>query len=253
MLRTLSGATIRRVIDRSNASVPEHAHDRPLLSLFVVGRYLNETELGTTYIQGPSAIFYRAGSAHRNEAGPAGFEQVEIEFDPDWLGCTYIPAAPVSRWIGGCVAAESRSLAQACFLESDVDRLRNCLRQFIRRAGGQPVSAAPVWLNTVTRHLHEDPSWEVCALAREVRLHPSWLGVAYRQYVGEGLRESAARLRVERATHLLRETDRTPADIAQEAGFCDQSHMHRVFRRVLGRLPSDVRSDRANFRQVRVA
>jgi AraC-like DNA-binding protein len=47
----------------------------------------------------------------------------------------------------------------------------------------------------------------------------------------------------------LRETDKTGADVAQEAGFCDQSHMNRTFRRLLGRLPSAVRNDRANFRQ----
>lgn len=35
MLHEFSGASIRRVVDRSGARVPEHAHDWPLLSLFV--------------------------------------------------------------------------------------------------------------------------------------------------------------------------------------------------------------------------
>ena len=36
---------------------------------------------------------------------------------------------------------------------------------------------------------------------------------------------------------------------AADAGFCDQSHMHRVFRRVLARTPADVRADRAIMRR----
>ena len=86
-------------------------------------------------------------------------------------------------------------------------------------------------------------------MAREAGRHPSWLGSAYRRATGEGLSDTAARLRIECAARLLRETDQACAAVAQEAGFCDQSHMIRTFRRVLGRLPSAVRDDRVGFRQ----
>ena len=82
VLPSFSGACVRRVIDRSLARVPEHAHDWPVLSLFVIGSYLNETEVGTRFICGPSAVFYRAGARHRNATAAVGFEQIEIEFDP---------------------------------------------------------------------------------------------------------------------------------------------------------------------------
>ena len=67
---------------------------------------------------------------------------------------------------------------------------------------------------------------------------------------GEGLQETAARFRVKRATRLLRETGQAYASIAFEAGFCDQSHMNRTFRRVLGRSPAAVREEQSGFRQV---
>ena len=85
MLRELSGASVRRVIDRKEAQLPEHAHDWPVLSLFVLGSYANHTEFGETRIAGPSAILYRAGASHRNVVGSVGFEQIAIEFDPAWL------------------------------------------------------------------------------------------------------------------------------------------------------------------------
>lgn len=134
MLQSFSGATVKRVVDRSRSCVPEHAHDWPVLSVFVIGSFLNETEIGPRLIGAPSAIFYRAGAAHRNTVGPEGFEQIEIEFDPAWLGEASLP--------GTCIS------------------------------------------------------------------------------------------------------------IALESGFCDQSHMNRTFRRVLGRSPLEVREDRHAFRQI---
>src|SRR4029077_15036536 len=113
VLRTFSGASVRRVVDRSHACVPEHAHEWPVLSLFVIGAYLNETELGKTFVCGPSAILYRPGAAHHNEIAAVGFEQIEIEFDPDWLGRRFLPQVPVRQWIGGRAGREARYLARA--------------------------------------------------------------------------------------------------------------------------------------------
>src|SRR5580704_14669485 len=160
MLRRFSGATVRRVIDRSDARVPEHAHDWPVLSIFVLGRYLNETELGETLIAGPSAIFYQAGAAHRNAIGSVGFEQIEIEFDANWLGRALMPAAPVSRWLGGYVGAEVRRLARSVLLETDEERLRAALRGFVRRTSAQTVREAPGWVHVIHRRLCNDTTLE---------------------------------------------------------------------------------------------
>jgi AraC family transcriptional regulator len=249
MLRRFSGATVRRVIDRSDARVPEHAHDWPVLSIFILGCYLNETELGETLIAGPSVILYQAGAAHRNIIGAVGFEQIEIEFDAAWLGRALMPATPVSRWLGGYVSAEARGLARLCVGEADEEGFRAALRRFVQSANSQAAREAPSWVHVIHRHLRDDPTMAVTDLARELGRHPSWLGTAYRNATGEGLTETAARFRVERAARSLRETNHTCAYIAHEAGFCDQSHMNRTFRRLLGRRPSEVRHDRTAFRQ----
>jgi AraC family transcriptional regulator len=250
MLRKLTGACVRRVIDPSHAHIPEHAHDWPVLSIFVLGRYSNQTELGETVISGPSAVLYRAGATHRNIAGPTGFEQIEIEFDPAWLGPSLIPDAPVSRWLCGRTAAEARMLARLCGQVVEEECLRAALQRFLQRAGSQTARETQGWVDKVSRRLGENTSLRVGDLAEEMRRHPSWLGTAYRHATGEGLLETAARLRLERATRLLRETDQSAACIALEAGFCDQSHMNRTFRRMLGRLPSEIRADRSDFRRI---
>jgi AraC-like DNA-binding protein len=250
VLRSFSGASVRRVIDRSHACVPEHAHDWPVLSLFVIGSYWNETEIGQKFIAGPSAVFYRAGAAHRNTIAAMGFEQIEIEFDPAWLGRSLLPSVPVAVWIGGRLGRQARSLAQACGTEASESRLRTALQHFLEDAS-HPLQRQPAqWIGTITRRVTEDTTLRISDLAREASRHPSWVGSAYRHATGEGLQETTARLRVERAARLLRETAEPYATIAIEAGFCDQSHMNRTFRRVLGRSPAAVREERRQFRQI---
>jgi AraC family transcriptional regulator len=249
MLQEFSGATVRRTLDRSGAVVPEHAHDWPLLSLFVIGAYSNQTELGERFIAGPSAVFYAAGAAHRNTAGADGFEQIEIEFDPAWLRSVCLPDAPVLRWVGGRGGAEAQALAALCNRDASEQQVLAALRRFLETAPSASDARRPDWLDDVTLHLRAEPARKVSELAREAGLHPSWLGTAYRQAAGEGLMDAAARFRVERATRLLRETDLSFSSIAADAGFCDQSHMTRSFHRVLGRLPSAVRKDKRYFRQ----
>lgn len=249
MLHEFSGALVRRVIDRSGARVPEHAHDWPLLSLFVMGSYSNRTEMGEQFIAGPSAILYATGAAHCNTAGPGGFEQIEIEFDPAWLRSACLPAGPVVRWVGGRGGAEARAIALLCSHEVSEKRFRAALRRFLQAACRESPVGHAGWPDHVTRLLKDHPGRKVSGLAATVGLHPSWLGTAYRRTTGEGLTDAAARFRVERAAKLLRETDLPSAEIAIEAGFCDQSHMIRTFHRMLGRLPSAVREDKRYFRQ----
>jgi AraC family transcriptional regulator len=250
MFRRFSGAVIRRVIDRSHSCVPEHAHDWPVLSLFVIGSYVNETELGRRYICGPSAVLYRAGAGHRNTTAAVGFEQIEIEFDPSWLGRPLIGERPVRLWAGGRIGREARRLGRACQEEPSEDSLRAAILKFLEGAGRERQREVAGWIGAMSRRVRQDPSLTIGEMAHEVRRHPSWAGLAYRDASGEGLAETAARLRVEGATRLLRETDEPLSSIALAAGFCDQSHMNRSFRRVLGRAPTAVRAERPYFRQL---
>lgn len=243
ILHESSGVIVRRVVDRSDARVPEHAHDWPVLSIFVLGGYLNQTELGQRSIDGPSAILYRAGSAHGNTASSLGFEQIEIEFDPEWLGCTPVPSAPVSHWTGGHAGFMARSLAQYCSGAISAAGIRAAMSRFMCSVRDTQERTRAPWIDVVSQQLREDTSLKVHELATKVGRHPSWLGSAYRQAMGEGLLEAVARFRIECASRLLRETDQSYACVALEAGFCDQSHMNRSFRRILGRLPTAVRQD----------
>lgn len=242
------GASIRTVIDRSKTAVPSHAHDWPVLSLFVLGDYRNDTEMGTTTICGPSAILYRAGAFHSNQIGKTGFEQIEIEFDPSWLGRHFLPDAAVSQWVNGRGASALGLLVAAVRQRPGEALLREYLQRFLAETASAPVRARPRWANSVEAMLRTDPARSIKSMAGEVGIHPAWLGRTYTRTTGESLSAAAARFRVERAAHLLRESDQSAAEISVDAGFCDQSHMIRTFQSILRRTPETVRRERHLFR-----
>jgi AraC family transcriptional regulator len=215
-----------------------------------MGSYLNESETGSARVAGPSLVFYRAGAPHRNVACEAGFEQVELEFDPRWLGESCLPELPVIRWSGAGARPCAVSLARVCRVAGSETELRNALRSVLQKLNSAGPERPAGWTETVRQRLFADTTLRVSELARALGRHPSWLGHAYRRSTGEGLLETAARLKVERASCGLRETEQPYATVAQEAGFCDQSHMNRTFRRVLDRTPSEVREDRRYFRSL---
>lgn len=249
LVHEFAGALVHRIIDRGNARIPEHAHDWPVLSLFVLGGYSNRTEIGDRYMCGPSAVLYGAAARHANAVSADGFEQIEIQFDPAWLRFPALPRMPVSHLTGGAVGLATRELARVCGEAMEEARVAAALRRYLTLALGRPAGNHPAWVEYVSGRLRQDTTLRVDDLARELDLHPSWVGSAYRQALGESILETTTRLRVERAARLLRETDLSCCRIANDAGFCDQSHMNRSFRRVLARTPSTVRTERSEFRE----
>jgi AraC family transcriptional regulator len=158
MLLSFDGACVRRVVDRSGARVPEHAHDWPVLSIFVIGEYLNRTEIGETFIDGPSAILYRAGAAHRNTVGATGFEQLEIEFDPAWLGYRWPTDVPVIRWMGGRAGGGARQLARLCGRKTNEIEFRAALRHYIETALGDAPRKPANWIGEAVQRLKKNPA-----------------------------------------------------------------------------------------------
>lgn len=244
-LRHFAGARALRLSDRGGASIPEHAHDWPVLSLFVAGSYRNSSDIGETAVSQPSAMFYRAGERHSNVIGRLGLEQIDLEFDPFWLGLTLKPSwSPVVNWKGGLAGLQACKLAKLwsnpAAREAD---LAAATREFlIRGFDGRPVRE-PAWLPDALRLIEESAALTANQLACELCLNPGWLAEAYRAAMGEGIGETVRRRRVETAVHMLVSSSESQAQIAAAVGFCDQSHMIRAFHAVLGRTPGEVRRE----------
>lgn len=244
-LRTFSGAHAVRIIERPDSSIAEHAHDWPVMSLYVMGSCTRQFDSTATPMTGPCAVLHPPGQYHSSDVGAVGLEQIDIEFDPAWLRLSDAGSLQrVRHWRGGAIGPATRRLSQLWTGGAATDsRLSSATEAFISVALRSDEAREPRWLKTVHARLdHEEPP-STDDLAREVDLHPAWLAQAYRAATGEGLQQRVMRRRVERAALLLRHSAEPAAQIAAEAGFCDQSHMIRGFRQLLGRTPSQVRAE----------
>ena len=81
----------------------------------------------------------------------------------------------------------------------------------------------------------------VSALSSVVGLSRSYFSHAFRRSVGWTPHAHVVRLRLERAMMLMADTEAALTEVALAAGFADQSHFSRSFRRLTGVTPADWR------------
>lgn len=248
-----SGAHVSRIMHPPHQRIAAHEHDWPVLTLYRLGSYREQTDDGRAIaFDGPSVVFQPAGAAHADEIGERGLETLAMTFDPAWLSdeARALLSARTQWRPGGATAIAARALADV-WLDADVSeaRLSAATSAFLARmfAERDEVRVSPTWIDAISIGANTEE------LARSLGLNAAWLARAYRAWRGEGLAETARRIRVERAALLLRGGRDALADVAVASGFCDQSHMNRAFRNVLGRTPLEVRREAALLKPLAAA
>ena len=108
-------------------------------------------------------------------------------------------------------------------------------------------SATPRWLERAAELLHASAgeSVDMAAIAHEVGVHPVHLARSFRERFGSTMGEYLRRLRVERARAQLLSTNAPLTQIALDAGFADQAHFTRVFKKLVGVTPGAYRASAA--------
>lgn len=101
---------------------------------------------------------------------------------------------------------------------------------------------APTWLRQVRAQVERrfQERLLLSELALAVEVHPGHLARAFRRHYGTTVGELVRELRVAYAQRRLK-TGAPLSEIAQDAGFADQSHFTRTFRRATGQTPVQYR------------
>ncbi|HEY1952880.1 MAG TPA: AraC family transcriptional regulator [Gemmatimonadaceae bacterium] len=105
----------------------------------------------------------------------------------------------------------------------------------VRHRGGLSGAARRRALELMHENLNSNMS--VQFLAAQVGLSAAHFARAFRESFGLPPHRYVLRLRLERSRHMLDEENRSLADVAQRAGFADQSHFTRFFKREFGVTP----------------
>ena len=235
----------------SRATLPTHAHELSHFCFVLSGSY-RETIAGKLFERGPAAlVYYPPDVSHGEEHATHGRHfLVEIDFkglekvrdygaslcEPVLLGGTS------SLWLAARMYREFRERDgfSALVLESiSTELLIAASRQNTQRAERK----SPPWLDTVKEFLHESfaepPGLD--ELAKAAGVHPTHLSRVFRQFehctVGDYVRE----VRIGYARRRMLSSHEPLVEIALAAGFADQTHFTRSFKRLTGMTPSEFR------------
>jgi AraC family transcriptional regulator len=100
------------------------------------------------------------------------------------------------------------------------------------------------WLEKLRLAIVENPfqPWTNSLLASMVDRHPVHVSRAFRERYGEPMGTFFRRLRLERCRNLIADGHTNLAEVASAAGFADQSHFTREYKRAFGTTPGRERA-----------
>jgi AraC family transcriptional regulator len=232
-----------------------HTHWRAFFALLLRGRYVETVGRSTLDYAPLEAGFHPESTEHIDRIAAEDTRFFLIELDESWvrrLRALNPDAALSPRMCGGGTNGLALRLYRG-FRSGDAigpdseDAVFELLAGLLPRGDGK---RPPSWLARVREAVETEypRRLTLAELARQARLHPVYLSRAFRDHVGRSLSQCLTDARVRYAARRLQDPSATLTDIALDAGFADQSHFTRVFKRETGMTPGAYRPRRNSRR-----
>ncbi len=231
-----------------------HSHDRACLAVMLDGSFELEMD-GRVHHCPPTAVFTEpAGETHANRIGLAGARVVVVQPDPARTELL----RPFAGILGRASHRHHAGLAErAAQLASELDRPDDLaalaaeaavleMLVILARLDRDSRRVPPRWLLRVQELVHarfREPV-HTSEVAGEADVHPAHLARAFRMHFGVSLGSYVRRLRLDWAALELTRSEDSLASVALAAGFADQSHFTRAFKRYTGLTPNAYRQSR---------
>ena len=244
------------------AVLEAHVHDRPTFATILNGGFdLAFTSPGirrSSFECPPGTIFTEpAGEKHANYVAPDGAQVVVLQPDVD---ASELPARclamldRINHFRDGPITTAARRLAREVMAPDDVTPLAinalalEMLAEAARLHENRDFAQKPIpaWLRGATELIHDRfrEGLRIEDFAEAAEVHPAHLASVFRRVHRMPLAAYIRRLRLDWAAERLIRTNQPISMIAAEAGFADQAHMTRWFRRVMGATPAAYRNAR---------
>ena len=221
---------------------PHHdQHSR--ISFLLAGSYGEQSQRGSIGMQSGDVLLKSRLARHEDHFGPAGARLAAIEFiaeDPFdscaipalWQQCNDAHALRhgIAILEAGAAAKPEAARTASCDLLAGFETQKTSL-------------VAPQWLAHLKSELEELglAKVSVAERAKACGVHLAQASRLFRRCFGASITEHAQLHSVRRAFARLAQANAL-CDVAIAAGFYDQSHMNRVFRRVTGKTPGEYRT-----------
>jgi AraC family transcriptional regulator len=233
----------------SRYRVPPHRHESPYITFVVRGRLEEEVAGRSERFEPRGMVLKPAGMVHSNRFGDAGAQLLLVEVLP-----SLSQVSPgVSRVLDQVFLAQSPRVADLMLrvhreLRGQDDYSGLCAEGLLLEAFGElaraaasgPAGVAEPYLERVRERLHAEFArpLRIGELAATEAVSPTRLARQFRARFGRGIGEYLRQVRLDWVAEALLQTQQPIALLALEAGFADQSHLTRDFRRVFGVTPA---------------
>lgn len=245
--RSVPGFVLTELRHRSPSRNASHDHGRAYFSRLTSGSYRETDAAGEISYSVGGVRFHPAGFRHGDEIGPGGARFLCVEIEEDT-----IPDLPSLRRFARLAppASETARLASAISRELRIGGpagelvLEGFALQMLGEFARLPVEeTVPAWLRRVADRLREESPrpLRLDELAAGAGVHPVHLARSFRRHYHRSIGEELRRHRIEAVRAALVRGNVSLCDAAAAAGFADQSHMSRVFRRLTGMSPREYR------------
>ena len=258
------GAIFTDVRHQSARKLPSHSHELPFFGVVLDGQYGERYGRQEFQFQPFTIMFRPAGIPHQDEIGPQGVKFFEIELRPDWRARLNDAEPECRRSLDR--AYEDRSGGPALWLGMKLYRelhsevtdeliVESLLAELLASIAHLPEARAqdrPAWLRRVLDRICAEYSDRLTLeeLSQEAGVHPVHLSRVFRKWNGQGIGEYVHRLRIRSACEQMLKLEMSIAEIGLAAGFADQSHFTRSFRRITGVSPARFQDMVAERRQI---
>jgi AraC family transcriptional regulator len=229
-----------------------HRHERAYISITLTGSYHEYCGSAVWECTAGQAIFHASGESHSDSFGERGARVLSLAIHPQFLAelrrsgfdlaMRQVWSSPYCLQLGMKLRRAASAVEDAVSgLAIDGLAMELCAEVFKRRTTKMPHGSD--WLSKVDSLLRDrfrEPV-TLAELAAEVSVHPVHVARGFHKRFGRPVGEQIRLLRVEAACEELRNSQAPIAEIAVRTGFCDQSHLCRVFRRYMGVSPQEFR------------
>ena len=251
--REVSDFRLMEVVYPANTRVPKHSHEQAILWMVLNGK-CSEVYGSRLREYAPLTVeFLPPNEAHSLDFPPQGLRGFGVDIAPQWLKRT----REYSLFLDTSVHSQGGLLAGLCMnLHTEFRQMdgasslaiEGLMLEILAHVSRRQVKASdrtpPRWLDQALQLLREQFSEHltIAHIATCVGVHPVHLAREFRKArrctIGEYIRQ----LRIEHACRELRGSDSSLAAIASGAGFSDQSHFSRTFKRFMDMTPAQYRA-----------
>lgn len=232
-------------------NLPTHAHERACFSLILQGGFHERYGTKNRVCERSTVVFLPSNETHSDRFLAAGCRGFHFEVAPEWLARVSPRPAVLERsadFQGGILNAltlrlyrEFRNVDAVTPLAVEglaLEIIAELARHSLLRVGSPRRAVAE------TRdflHAHFRNEIGLGQASEAVGVHPVYLARVFRKQYRCSVGEYVRRLRIEFAGRELASSDTPLAQVAQAAGFFDQSHFSRVFKLATGMTPAAYR------------